>query len=398
MISASRTAALEDLAARLAPAALVAARQPVPAPPTAADVVLGFAVTAADCVPIALRRRRPRAALLLVLAVILGSGALGRDLFADPGPGLAVCAYTVATLLPWRRAVPLLGGVAMLHAAAAPLIGDLSSLPTYWGTPGDNRWATAWASVASVGIPALIGSWVQTRRAYTAELVDRAERLRAERDERARTAVLEERGRIARELHDIAAHDLSAMVVQAGAADRLVERDPAAARATLKELRAQGRDTLSQLRRLVGVMRGPDSDGLAPQPSLLRLDELVARVREAGAAVEVVTTGAARALPPEADLAAYRVVQEALVNTRRHAAGAAVRVEVDWSGAGVRVAVRDTGPAGAAVGVPEPRVGDGGNGLLGMRERVRLAGGTLRVGSTPDGGWLVEASLPAGDR
>jgi signal transduction histidine kinase len=375
---------------RLVVAALVAARQPVPAAPTAADVAIGIAITAADCLPIALRRRLPRPALLLALAVVVGSGALGRDLFADPGPGLVVCAYTVATLLPWRRAVPLLGGAVVAHWLAAPLIGDLSSLPTYWGTPGDNRWATAWASLASVGIPALVGSWVQTRRAYTAELVDRAERLRSERDERARTAVLEERGRIARELHDIAAHDLSAMVVQAGAADRLVERDPEAARATLKELRAQGRDTLSQLRRLVGVMRGPDSDGLAPQPSLLRLDELVAGVREAGAAVEVVTTGAARPLPPEVDLAAYRVVQEALVNTRRHAPGAAVRVEVGYSADGVRVAVADTGAAGPV----EPPPAGGGNGLLGMRERVRLAGGTLSVGSTPDGGWQVEARLP----
>lgn len=375
---------------RIVVAALVAARQPVPSPVGAADMAIGVAITAADCVPIALRRRVPRTALLLALVVVLGSGLVDR-LFAEPGIGLVVCAYTVAALLPRRRALPLLAGVAIVHWIAGPLLGDVSQLPTYWGTPGANRYATAWASVASIGIPALIGSWVRTRRTYTAELVDRAERLRAERDERARTAVLEERGRIARELHDIAAHDLSAMVVQAGAADRLVERDPDAARATLKDIRSQGRDTLSQLRRLVGLMRGPDTDGLAPQPSLLRLDELVAGVRAAGSAVEVVTTGPARPLPPEVDLAAYRVVQEALVNTRLHAPGAAVRVEVAYRADGVRVSVHDTGTGGR----PEPRADGSGNGLLGMRERVRLAGGTLSVGSTPGGGWEVEADLPA---
>lgn len=367
---------------------LVNARQPVPSPVPAAAVLLGTLVTAADCVPLALRRRVPRVALALALAVVLGGGLLG-DLFAEPGLGLVVCAYTVASRLPWSRALPALAGCAAVHYAGGLLLRDVSQLPTFWGVPGTNTYATAVASAASVTIPALVGSWVRTRRAYTGELIARADRLRAERDERARAAVIEERGRIARELHDVAAHDLSAMVVQAGAADRLVDQDPDAAKETLRDLRTQGRDTLSQLRRLVGVMREDDADGRAPQPSLLRLDELVAGVRAAGTPVEVVSSGAARRLPADVDLAAYRVVQEALANTRRHAPGAAVRVEVAYLPDGVRVAVHDAGTPGT-----DPVGSGGGHGLLGMRERVRLVGGTLRVGSTPAGGWHVEAHLP----
>lgn len=253
---------------RIVVAELVAARSPAPEPVGLGVMALGVAFTAADCVPIALRRRAPRAALVLAVAVVL-VGGLPTQLFAEPGVGMVVCAYTLATLAPWRRALPVLAGGAVAHWLGGLALGDVRQLQTFWGVPGTDLDATAWASAASIGLPALVGSWVQTRRAYTAELVARADRLRAERDERARTAVAEERGRIARELHDIAAHDLSAMVVQAGAADRLVDRDPEAARATLRDRRSQGRDTLSQLRRLVGVMRDADTDGRAPAPSIV---------------------------------------------------------------------------------------------------------------------------------
>jgi DNA-binding CsgD family transcriptional regulator len=150
-----------------------------------------------------------------------------------------------------------------------------------------------------------------------------------EQHERARLAVAEERGRIARELHDIAAHDLSAMVVQAGAADRLVDRDADAAKATLASVRRQVRETLTSLRQLVGVVRQSDEAGRrAPQPALERLDELVATARKGGMAVETTWSGAGRPLPPAVDLAAYRIVQESLTNARHHAPGAAVSVAV----------------------------------------------------------------------
>lgn len=347
----------------------------------------------ADTATVALRRRAPRTALALALAVLLATAFLPLR-FPWSGIGVAVCAYSVAAHLPRRRAVTVLGAAAVVHAAGGLAVtaagGDLTLLLTYWEVPGTDVADVVTATLASFGVLGLLGAFVQTQRAYTGELIARAQRLEVEREERARAAVVEERGRIARELHDVAAHDLSALVVQAGAADRLVDRDPDAARAVLRAIRAQGRDTLSELRRLVGIMRDGDTDGRAPRPTLQRLDDLVGAARAAGMSVVVTTGGCVEALPPAVDLAAYRVVQEALSNARRHAPGAHVDVTVT-GGEGVRVMVRNTaapvrvGPAGTG----------GGHGLLGMRERVEQAGGTLRVGSTPAGGWHVEAHLPA---
>jgi signal transduction histidine kinase len=251
------------------------------------------------------------------------------------------------------------------------------------------------ASMASFAIPGLAGAYVQVRRAYTAELVARAERLKRDQQERARIAVLEERGRIARELHDIAAHDLSAMVVQAGAADRLVDRDATAAKAALRSVRRQGRETLAALRQMVGVVRQGEHDpgGLAPPPTLARLDELVAGAREAGMTVRSTWSGPWPSLPPAVDLTAYRIVQEALTNARRHAPGAAVDLAVTVDDNGARVVVAN-GAAPAHPAGPSRDGAGGGHGLAGMRERVQLTGGTLTVGPTGDGGWRVEAVLP----
>jgi hypothetical protein len=164
--------------------------------------------------------------------------------------------------------------------------------------------------------------------------------------------------------------------VQVGAADRLVDRDATAAKATLASIRRQGRETLTALRQLVGVGRDSDEAGpRAPQPTLARLDELVAGAREGGMAVKTTWSGHGRPLPPTVDLAAYRIVQEALTNARRHAPGAAVSVAVAVDDSGARVVVA--------------------NGPPGMRERVQLTGGTLTAGPTGQGGWRVEARLPA---
>jgi signal transduction histidine kinase len=265
------------------------------------------------------------------------------------------------------------------------------------------RTALALATAASHGIPGLLGAYVQTRRAYTAELVARAERLEREQQERARLAVVEERGRIARELHDIAAHDLSAIVVQAGAADRLVDRDATAAKAALASIRRQGRETLTALRQLVGVVRDSDEAGpRAPQPTLARLDELVAGAREGGMTVKTTWSSHGRPLPPTVDLAAYRIVQESLTNARRHAPGAAVSVAVAVDDSGARVVVANGPPGKGSGSASGRRVADSdrqdrrsGHGLAGMRERVQLTGGTLTAGPTGQGGWRVEARLPA---
>ena len=209
----------------------------------------------------------------------------------------------MATLLPWRRAASVIGACALAHAAGGAAVtaagGELRLLLTFWGVDGRDLVDVVLATAASYGIPGLLGAYVQTRRAYTAELEARPERLEREQRERARLAVVEERARIARELHDIAAHDLSAIVVQAGAADRLVDRDATAAKATLASIRRQGRDTLTALRQLVGVVHDSDeAGGRAPQPTLALLDELVAGARQAGMAVETTWTGTAAPCRP----------------------------------------------------------------------------------------------------
>lgn len=350
-----------------------------------ASVLVANLLSIADLATIGLRRRAPRVALGLATAIVLCAAALPTRVVT--GISVFVCAYTVAVLLPRRAATTALGACAAVHAvagvAAVSAGRDLLGLPTFWSSTEREVVGVVLATAATYGIGGLLGAYVQTRRAYTAELVARAE-------QQARIAVVSERGRIARELHDIAAHDLSAIVVQAGAAGRLVDRDPAAAKSALQAIRAQGRETLTALRQLVGIMRDSDSDGRAPQPTLLRLDSLVAGARGAGMTVELTTVGSPQPLPAAVDLTAYRVVQEALTNAHRHAPGAAVSVTVAYD-RGVRVLVRNAAPA-----APAPP-GDG-HGLLGMRERVQQHGGALRTGPTPDGGWQVDALLPAGER
>jgi signal transduction histidine kinase len=370
-------------------AMLVNSRQPVPTPIPVHLAVGTTVMTIAGCATIAVRRRWPRAALVTATALVLGCAALGIR-SVGPGIGLVVCAYTVATLFPWRTAGPVFVGLATSHAVGGILFtrlgGGISDLPTYWGVAGQDVDATISATIASYLLPAALGSVVRGRRAHTAELIARAERLEAERELRDRAAAEEERGRIARELHDIAAHDLSAIVVQAGAADRLVDADPARAKAVLRDIRGQGRDTLAALRQLVGILRDGDTGGRTPQPGLARVGDLIAVARAAGVTVDVVAEGEPAPLSALADLTAFRVIQEALTNARSHAPGAAVSVRISHeAGVSIMVANELRGASGS----------DGGHGLAGMRERVRQAGGTLRVGPTRDGRWEVAAHLPA---
>jgi signal transduction histidine kinase len=310
-----------------------------------------------------------------------------------PAAALVVCAYTVTTLSPIRTVVPVLGGVAAVHAAGGVVLsrfgGDTGGMLTYWQVSGTDPGAVALATLASFGAVAGVGSVVRDRRRRMAELVARAELLEAEREERDRVAAAEERSRIARELHDIAAHDLSAIVVQAGAADRLVDADPVRARAVLHEIRKQGRQSLAAMRQLVGVLRHDDTPGRRPPPGLHDLADLLAVAKAAGMVVDVTTTGTPSDLPALVDLTAFRVIQEALTNARRHAPGAAVRVRVAYgSGPELSIVVDNDRPAA------RPPAEPAGHGLIGMRERVRQVKGTLRVGHTADGGWQVAAWLP----
>ncbi|MCZ4118333.1 sensor histidine kinase [Streptomyces sp. H39-S7] len=213
-------------------------------------------------------------------------------------------------------------------------------------------------------------------------------------EERARRTLLEERNRIARELHDVVAHHMSVISIQAQVAPHLVENPSEELRETLAGIRANAVDALTELRHVLGVLRSedalPDSTRHTPQPTLDRLDELVANVRGTGLPVTVRTTGEPRPLPPGVELSAFRIVQEALSNAMRHAPGAAVLVEVGHHASGVRVRVTNAAPDRAG-----PPSRGAGHGLLGMRERAVMLGGELATGPTPDGGYEVTAILPA---
>lgn len=213
-------------------------------------------------------------------------------------------------------------------------------------------------------------------------------------DERARRTVLEERGRIARELHDVVAHHLSVISIQAQVAPHLAENPSAALTENLTGIRQNALDALVELRRVLGVLRLEDSRSAeaqqVPQPTLAELDELIANVRAAGVAVTIETVGVRRPLSPGVELSAFRLVQEALSNAMRHAPGAAVRVVTTYEPAGVTMRISNAAPAR-----PAPPSPGSGHGLLGMRERTTMLGGTLTAGPTADGGYAVTATLPA---
>jgi signal transduction histidine kinase len=233
-----------------------------------------------------------------------------------------------------------------------------------------------------------MGWTLHKRRVQAVRLEDRAARLEIEREEKARAAVAEERARISRELHDVVAHSVSVMVVQAQAAQRLTDAERTDLRRALGSIETTGRQALVEMRRLLGVLRRTDADlSLAPQPGLDDLDELIGQVREAGLPVELRTEGEPEALPPGVDLSAYRIVQEALTNTLKHAGPAHARVTIRYRNDEVEVEVTDNG-AGTGKGEGS------GQGLIGMRERVAIYGGVFESGRQDGGGYLVRARLP----
>jgi signal transduction histidine kinase len=233
----------------------------------------------------------------------------------------------------------------------------------------------------------LVGRYVRRRRGLEATLEDRARLLEREREQQA-ALIAAERGRIASELHDVIAHTVSVMGIQAAAAAEVLDHDPQRARAPLDSIQTTARDAIEELRRLLGVLRnGSESAELAPQPDLGGLGDLVERARESGLHVELSIEGDRRSLPAGIELAAYRIVQEALTNIRKHAGAAPARVTIQYRPACLDVLVEDEG-RGAAGGAGTA------HGLVGMRERATLYGGTLDAGPRPGGGFRVRARLP----
>jgi signal transduction histidine kinase len=343
-------------------------------------LVPALALGALFAVAMAWRRVAPLAALAATAAAALALGLTGtppQDL-ASTSIVLAFVAFAVGAHLERRPARGGLAGVLALIVSVTPLGVDQ--------TVGD----VVFPLVLFSGCWAL-GRIVRGRARLTAELTARTEQLERERAERERDAVARERVRIARELHDVVAHSVSVMVVQAGAARSVLDRDPAASVAALGAVESTGREALTEMRRLLGILRpdGEDADH-SPQPSLDRLGALIARSRDAGLDVELSVEGQTGPLAPGVDLTAFRLVQEGLTNALKHGGRGRARVVLRWSPdvLEVEVANRVDGTGGSTHGLVS-----GGQGLVGMRERVALCGGELRAG--PIGrGFVVRARLP----
>jgi signal transduction histidine kinase len=269
------------------------------------------------------------------------------------------------------------------------LVTDATILWGYLATgSGVGNLNEAYAAILFATLLIAFGYLIGTRRRLQSELV---EGRRREQEEQARSTLLEERARIARELHDVVAHHMSVIAVRAETAPFRIPGLPDAVKDDMAETSAIAREALTEMRRLLGVLRGADRDAeRAPQPGMDRLEGLVAAVRGAGLAVDLRVVGDQRPLPSGVELSAYRIMQEALSNTLRHAPGARAAVEVHYRPGRLWLQVRNGPPP--VPGPPPP--GAPGHGIVGMRERATMLGGTLAAGPTADGGYLVEATLP----
>jgi signal transduction histidine kinase len=345
---------------------------------------LAVLLTLCQALPLAWRRRAPRLVLAVTFAAMFVHLVLGfQPTWAQAATLVAL--YTVAAHSPSRRSV----ATGLLFAVGLVVYGLVAERMYPTGPVEESiqgwvftivQYATAW----------FLGDLQKRRHAYTARLEALNAQLAGEQERRARWAVAEERGRIARELHDVVAHSVSVMVVQAGAARRSVAANPEQATAALTQIESTGRQALAEMRRLLGLLRDRRDGGeaLAPQPSLAHLDSLVLAAREAGLPVELTVEGEPRPLPAGIDLSAYRIVQEALTNSLKHAGPARATVRICYGRAALEVQVWDDGRGANG------RVDGEGHGLIGMRERVALFGGELEVGPRPGGGFRVAARLP----
>jgi len=273
--------------------------------------------------------------------------------------------------------------------AEIAVITVLVALACLVGEPWAHHTGEATVWLITVMVAGVLGATLRGLRVARSRLVVQEE-LTAE--ERERRTVLETRNLIARELHDVVAHHMSVISIQAQVAPHLVDNPPQELKDTLDGIRENAVEALAELRRVLGVLRSPAGPDDAPQPTLDAVDELIAKVRAAGLDVTLTTTGERRPLPPGIELSAYRILQEALSNAMRHAPGATVRAEIAYLPGSLALTVRNTAPRR-----PAPPSTGAGLGLLGMRERAAMLGGELVTGPVPGGGYEVAAVLPAED-
>ena len=334
---------------------------------------------------LAARRRWPDLVFLLMSAIAFVQWLLGVPLLGDVA--LLGALYTVAAHRSWVRA---LLGACVLEAGA--VMAAIRWEPA--GTlPRSLVFLTATVVAALfAGLTAASGS------KYLAWMEERARRLEVERDQQAVIATAAERTRIARELHDIVSHNLSVVITLADAAAVVSRADPDRSAEAMTEVSEVGRHALSDMRAMLGVLRTDEKRAastapLPPQPGVAQLDALVDRVRATGLAVDLTVEGTPFPLGAAAELTAYRIVQEALTNTIRHAAASHAQVTIGYEHPRVHVRVADDGTAGRAEAPGPPVAAHRGHGIDGMRERAGMHGGALQAGPAPDGGWLVTATL-----
>jgi signal transduction histidine kinase len=346
--------------------------------------VLTWLLAAVIVAPILTHRRFPRASVAVCLAAV-ALFAAGRYV-AYPGYAIFVLTFDIALHSDEQVSVPTLFASAVVLGVAVDLQpAKVAVLATYL------------LSEIFVGAAWLLGWNLRRRRARWAELRARTERLEREREEEARRAVTEERLRIARELHDVIAHSMSVIAVQSAVGNHVIDAQPAEARQALAAIEATSRSALTEMRRLLGVLRqeGEPRGSLTPAPGLADLGSLVSQVRDAGLQVWINVEGQRESVPPGIDLSAYRVIQEALTNVIKHAGSAAATVTIRYRDDSVTVEIANQAPAVPVAHVPAPRTGSG-HGIIGMRERVAVFGGEFSAGPRPDGGFLVRACFPIG--
>lgn len=360
-----------------------------------------LAISIALSLVLCIRRLHTLVCVMTIAVLQIALVAVLPQDISSMGIAVFIAAYSVGAYLPSIAArtilialvVELAGGV--FARLVGPVI-DSALLGTPATAPTDPWLATvnhAVAAVLAYAIAALVGSYIATRRQYVELLTLRAAEAIAEQENRAAAAISAERSRMARELHDIAAHHLSGMVVQASAVERLIDRDPDAARSAVQWIRAQGKLTLANLRLVVGVLReepgGPVDDSGAPVPGVDDIHELIEANRALGTDVALVRAGEPVALSPVADVTVYRVLQEALANARHHAPGCKVDVQLDYTDAALTLGVEND----IVAAVDAPTEANRGLGLVGMRERAQLIGAEFSSARDRDR-WRVTLSVP----
>jgi signal transduction histidine kinase len=350
---------------------------------------LADAVVLLGCAVLVLRRHWPRTVLVATVCTALVCLVL-TPMHGPMNFVVAVAMYNVATIIERREALAL--GAA---TAAALVIGNIVLVD---GSVVD---AISLLDIAVIGMAFGLGDAIRNRRAYLAEVVERARRAEQSREEEARRRVTEERLRIARDLHDVVAHHIALINVQAGVGAHFLDEQPEQTRTALAHIRRAGRSALDELSSTIGLLRQPDDPRAPTDPTigLARLDELVAGLAGVGLRVDREVTGTIADLPAAVDLTAYRIVQEALTNVHKHAHTDSARLCIGFDGRLVRIVVDDSG---ATASTPRghawvPTGTGSGHGVLGMRERAAAVGGSLSAGPRAEGGFRVEAALPVPD-